>query len=310
MEKYIGNYLRQTNKDFPTACETLDYLAKNQAMAEMLGAVAGDKVILSGCVYDETLMTRTEGYVFVKSQDYPLGEVLHFAGDNGGNTNVHVSSEDVSVVANGYNYTKAYTKRTLVPGYGEEADTFLWADFDTLKNTSELYRSLTALQTAFDELTGEPLGIVKMWAGKFTEDVFPANYHLCDGSSLSKTDYPELFKVIGNTFGGTGDVFRLPNLKGMFVVGYNADDPDYNAVGKAGGEKTHKLTAEESALPTHNHEIVDAYFTHGGATIKNGEGYQLGSETRHSTDVGKALADAAHENRPPFFTLAYIIKIK
>ena len=40
---------------------------------------------------------------------------------------------------------------------------------------------------------------------------------LCDGASYSTTDYPELFAVIGYTFGGSEDNFNVPNYKGKFL---------------------------------------------------------------------------------------------
>ena len=40
---------------------------------------------------------------------------------------------------------------------------------------------------------------------------------LCDGTSYSVSDYPNLFNVIGYTFGGSGDNFNVPNYKGKFL---------------------------------------------------------------------------------------------
>ena len=37
-------------------------------------------------------------------------------------------------------------------------------------------------------------GEIKMWAG----DTIPDGWLLCDGSEVSKTDYPELYKAIGD----------------------------------------------------------------------------------------------------------------
>jgi microcystin-dependent protein len=40
---------------------------------------------------------------------------------------------------------------------------------------------------------------------------------LCDGTSYSVSDYPNLFNVIGYTFGGSGDNFNVPNCSGKFL---------------------------------------------------------------------------------------------
>lgn len=36
----------------------------------------------------------------------------------------------------------------------------------------------------------------------------------CDGAEYLTSEYPELFEVIGYTYGGSGDYFRVPNLRG------------------------------------------------------------------------------------------------
>ena len=48
MEKILGNYLTQANRDFPLDCETLDYLQGLTALAGVIGNIAGDRVVLWG----------------------------------------------------------------------------------------------------------------------------------------------------------------------------------------------------------------------------------------------------------------------
>ena len=45
----------------------------------------------------------------------------------------------------------------------------------------------------------------------------------CDGRTLKKADYRELFDVIGLTFGGKGGSFKLPDLRGQFIRGWDMD---------------------------------------------------------------------------------------
>jgi microcystin-dependent protein len=60
----------------------------------------------------------------------------------------------------------------------------------------------------------------------------PQGWMLCDGASLNKKEYPELFTAIGTSHGGTGDPnFNLPDLRGRFLRGHtgsstNDRDPD------------------------------------------------------------------------------------
>ena len=49
----------------------------------------------------------------------------------------------------------------------------------------------------------------------------PANWMVCNGATLSKTIYPELYGVIDVTYGGTlpGTTYNIPNYQGMFLRG-------------------------------------------------------------------------------------------
>lgn len=358
MDKITGNYLTQTNKDFPMDCETLDYLAVNQGMCEMLGNIAGDKVILQGCEYDRQTRQRGEGYVFLRTQDCPQGEVLRFeGGDN--DSGMYVNKQDISVTADGYSYPKAYTKRTLAPGMGTEH--YSWDDFTEVQTNRALYTALTELRSTVQALVGEPLGIVKMWAGA----EIPEGYHLCDGTALPKTVYPALYTAIGDTFNTAKDAdgnayttqsgyFRLPDLRGRFIAGYRDTDTEYNQYGKTGGEKKHLLTAEESGVaehthtqkahahtvPNHRHKfaVADDYFTgdtspfvrtsgsvggDGGNDDDNKGckiawtadtdfpgGNTVSTETPLINTATSQNAAQTHENRPPYYVLAYIMKLQ
>ena len=52
----------------------------------------------------------------------------------------------------------------------------------------------------------------------------PNGYLECDGSALSRTTYAPLFAVLGTTHNKTGDAggkFRLPDLRGEFIRGWD-----------------------------------------------------------------------------------------
>lgn len=75
----------------------------------------------------------------------------------------------------------------------------------------------------------------------------PHGYLPCDGSELSKKAYPELYALIGGTWGETKDSFFLPDLQGQFIRGWDKDgdiDPD---------RKFGKLQAD--AFQGHSHDI-------------------------------------------------------
>jgi phage-related tail fiber protein len=70
----------------------------------------------------------------------------------------------------------------------------------------------------------------------------PPPYGLfCNGQEVSRTEYSELFEVIG-TYYGAGDgetTFNLPDMRGYFVRGYdpnNVRDPEGNTRGFGTGQ--------------------------------------------------------------------------
>lgn len=83
-----------------------------------------------------------------------------------------------------------------------------------------------------------------------TSSVIPTGYLVCDGSAVDRSQYAELFAVIGTTYGpGDGlSTFNLPNLSGKVAVG-----PASGLVlGSTGGEATHVLQSSEIVAHTHD----------------------------------------------------------
>jgi microcystin-dependent protein len=139
-----------------------------------------------------------------------------------------------------------------------------------------LFSDLKNIGTLKDIL---PTGLISMWSGAIVD--IPIGWALCDGTD------------------GT------PNLGKMFIVGYDAGDVDYNAIGNTGGTKTHTLTIGE--MPSHDHAMPDDYGEAGSSGhVASGGSSHEGAITDRT---GVAGGGAAHENRPPFYTLAYIIKL-
>lgn len=100
-----------------------------------------------------------------------------------------------------------------------------------------------------------PTGSLSAFAGSSA----PNGWLLCNGSSVATSDYPDLFAIIGYTYGGSGSSFSLPNLKGRIPVGQDATQTEFDTLGETGGSKTHTLTTNE--MPGH---------THGGSTTTDG----------------------------------------
>jgi microcystin-dependent protein len=97
---------------------------------------------------------------------------------------------------------------------------------------------------------GMPTGSITQFAGSTA----PSGWLTCDGTAVSRTTFADLFAAIGTTYntgGEAGTDFRLPNMKGRVPVGFDSAQTEFDALGEAGGAKTHTLTTAE--MPSHTH---------------------------------------------------------
>lgn len=168
-----------------------------------------------------------------------------------------------------------------------------------------------------------PPGSISMFAGAAAPDGFL----LCDGASLLRADYADLFAVIGTTFGAAdGTHFTLPNLKGKVPVGRDSGQTEFDTLGETGGEKTHTLTTNE--MPVHAHGVNDPGHSHGfssgigfgagpgnaglGRADLNSPGTIWSNFFVHAAGTGISIQNAgsggAHNNLQPYLVLNYIIK--
>ena len=79
MKTTLGNFLTQPNNDFPVDAETFDTLQQNQAILAVLGNIAGDKAVLLGCEPEQGGSARQPGYVFLRTREFPEGEILYLS---------------------------------------------------------------------------------------------------------------------------------------------------------------------------------------------------------------------------------------
>lgn len=119
--------------------------------------------------------------------------------------------------------------------------------------------------------SGVPQGAIIMWSGS-TSNV-PEGWALCDGNN------------------------GRPDLQDKFIVGAGNE---YN-VADTGGEKLHQLTTDE--MPSHSHTIDRSTSGAGADRVSTGIAQTSGTTT------GSTGENQPHENRPPYYALAYIIKL-
>ena len=175
----------------------------------------------------------------------------------------------------------------------------------------------------------EPVGTIVAWGG--STSTIPNGYNLCNGDSLSRTDFADLFAALG-TVHGSGDgstTFNIPDLRDQFIVGAkgggNTSYPGLT-VGATGGRA-------DAILPQHNHDIDDPGHNHQltaarvtgdtesgngdeeaqnrtfntnnaftGITIDNVDSSETNASiVSNATTIGTA-------NLPPYYALCFIIK--
>lgn len=142
-----------------------------------------------------------------------------------------------------------------------------------------------------------------------------ADWLVCDGASLLRTDYADLFAVIGTTYGSV-DVshFNLPDLRDNVLVGSGLS----YTLGTLVGEATHTLVTSE--VPSHTHTDIGHTHVEGIATPSIGAAITgvpvpsavpgigvTGSGSASLTSVG---GSGAHNNIQPSMPITYLIVAK
>lgn len=149
-----------------------------------------------------------------------------------------------------------------------------------------------------DEIDPVPSGIICLWS----EEIIPSGWSICNGLN------------------GT------PDLRNRFVVGVS----ESHSLGSTGGEATSTLSVEE--IPSHDHDAgtfvaeegnshthqffqaglgsvlqcAGGPFWSGHTTINSGSAGAHTHGLSGSTDT--TGSGVAHENRPPYYALYYIMK--
>lgn len=108
------------------------------------------------------------------------------------------------------------------------------------------------------ELTdGLPIGAYLSYPSQKT---IPAGFLIADGRSLKKSEYPELFNVLGYIYGGSGENFNLPNFadgKFMRSIGGNAADLGIVQQDELKSHKHYQYCGGHIPYSDHNNQILN-----------------------------------------------------
>ncbi len=157
-----------------------------------------------------------------------------------------------------------------------------------------------------------------LFAGNFA----PLNWALCNGQTLSISQYQALFSILGTTYGGNGTTtFQLPDLRGRVPIhaGQGTGLSPY-ALGQFAGSESVALTVAQ--MPSHSH-LVGCDSTPGKTNTPKGHipaaSLQTLQEKLYSTNaadstMSPAMIGPSGQNLPvnilqPYLTLNFIIAL-
>jgi len=203
---------------------------------------------------------------------------------------------------------------------------------------NDVPRDIKALAEALDGVSAVEPGSIVMWPTAIP----PSGWHILAGPQATclAADNPKLVAL----FGSSGGQVSLPDMRDRFPAMPGTDNGA--TLLNTGGESKHLLKSNESgvavhahsdtlSVASHSHDFLSTNvpgltaaswgiinITHGSGAFQNAVPYQLGGTFVNRSSTGAqapavngsvspaVAADAAvaHENRPKFLTMNFIIK--
>jgi len=144
----------------------------------------------------------------------------------------------------------------------------------------------------------------------------PIGWLDCDGRTVMRTQYPDLFAAIGYSYGPqtNEDIdFYLPDLRGRVAIGVGQGDGLTNrSLTEKSGVETHVLTVEE--LPPHSHSLTRRSNSDEGTYDTNNlRAFESSAITSDRATLGNfntynTGSNQGHNNMQPYIVLRYLIK--
>ena len=143
----------------------------------------------------------------------------------------------------------------------------------------------------------------------------PVGYLKCDGSSLLRKDYAELFKKIGTTYGAADDYhFNIPDYQGVFLRGFGGSAA---SLGTRQAQGLPNITGHmyansgDDMMCKHGVDVGGAFRAVGGWNSHNGtngNGQNVTKGFNFDASRSSSIYGAANEVRPVNMSVIWIIK--
>ncbi|BBD09603.1 phage tail protein [Desulfovibrio ferrophilus] len=192
--------------------------------------------------------------------------------------------------------TKAVTPMGLMAAISGKLDTT--AKASTIQAEAgmddETWMTPALTSAAIAALTETPPSIPAGTVVAMASSTRPDGWLECNGASLSTSTYADLYAVIGTTFGSGTGTFKLPDLRGEFLRGW-----DHNR-GVDSGRTVGSTQAQAYKSHTHAASIPNA--------ISEGSGRGLIYMTSSGATSITSGSSGGSETRPRNIALIYLIK--
>ena len=233
-----------------------------------------------------------------------------FDGQTGGTVKTFATS-----ISNGFIASKTAT------GTSQNSDEFI---LNRVSGTTGVFK--ISRDNLFDAIAKIPTGMITPFGGSSA----PTHWLLCDGTEYVIGTYPELYAVIGLSFGAaTAGYFRTPDLRGRMPLGKdNMGGTSANRVTAAAADSVGGFGGDESKvipvtnLPDHEHDLQGAagaqyYAVRDVPGIGAGETTAITYDAPTGAGQGSALSSSggvlsgslgnAQDVMNPYTTVNYII---
>lgn len=296
----MNNIIFNQTGGFPLETDTLDAMQVAYSIFNDLGNIAGNLSIISGC--NDTGSSVTDGVVYIN------GELLKFQGGVKSANVVIVETSQSRVFEDGQSKP---VYKTRYATFGSASQQWAWSSFTRINPIKEIQKAVV------------PVGMISMWSG--STGSIPSGWFLCNGSNGTPNLRDRFVVGAGGTYnvgdtGGAKDVTlteaQMPSHKHSGSTNSNGS---HSHTGKTalGGSHTHSISLKKGESdggnsgndlrPSNSYGQSVTQYTNSAGTHDHSINLNSAGAHTHSFETNQKGSSQSHENRPPYYALAYIM---